>query len=555
MKKNCLSLLLLSTAFIAMAQQNVVTVRHDTIASSTIGRRMPILQRDLNKIRHGLAVSAQNGSANAMMGLAGLYGQDSAKHLYRDSVFYWYKMAAMHGNTFSMLMLGQLYAKDSSILDHTDSSVTWYKKAANVGISSAMMWLAAHYVRDSTNKTSIAEAVNWYQQAAGANNSYACSFLGFFYRNGRFGTHQDFALSAFYYYRGMQLGNTSCKNGVAYNLYKGLNKKQDYDSAFLLYHQLAMHTKDANAKYFTGIFFRNGYGTERNLDSSAYWLKQAEALHYKAAANELAIETPENPVDPIVPPAEPKNFAPNTVYRRIKHNMPLEAFAGTYKGYAIRYDWSGSHVLSVSPLQVDFTNEGSQIRGIWVEDGDSTKIKGIFTDSNLAFENTRYKKVDHYAQAAGKKETKQFLNARLNLLQQPDSQYVTGNLQLYDLTRKVPARPVYIHLARVATTISNKTAVNDNLNGFYINVLPNPFSSRLQVQFRLLGTMHVKIRMATLQGQTVLQEDAGELLPGTYQHDINVPVGLSAGTYILVVDADGGAGLHNATKSIKVIKI
>ncbi len=554
MKKNCLSFLLFSISFLAVAQQSELIVRRDTVRSNIMNRGTPILQRDFAKFRRGLAIAAQNGSANAMMGLAGFYNQDSAKQLYRDSAVYWYKMAAIHGNTFSMLMLGQLYAKDSTMLNHADSSVVWYKKAANAGNSSAMLSLGAHYVRDSANKASITEAIYWYQQAANANNPYAYSFLGFLYRNGRFHTHQDFALSAYYYYKGMRLGNASCKNGVAYNLYKGLNKKQDYDSAFLLYHQLAMYTKDANAMYFTGIFYENGYGTERNWDSSAYWLKRAEALHYKAATDEMAISSPENPIVPIEPPAEPKNFGPNTVYRRIKHNMPIEAFAGMYKGYAVRYDWGGTHVLSVSPLQVNFMNEGSQVSGIWVEDGDSTHIQGIFTDSNLVFENTRYRKVDHYAQAAGKKELKQFLNARLNLLQQPDSLFVTGNLQLYDLTRRVPARPVYIHLARVATATKGQIAYADISNKLDIAALPNPFSDRLQVQFKLPASMHVKMSLATLQGQTVLQEDAGELLPGTYQHDLNIPVGLSAGTYILIINGDG-SGLHAATKSIKVVKI
>ena len=544
--------MLFSAAVQATAQQSSIVIRRNTDTSSAVKRGTPITQRDLARVRHGLAVVAQNGSANAMMGLAGLYNQDSAKQLYRDSVFYWYKMAATHGNTFSMLMLGQLYAKDSTMLGHTDSSVVWYKKAAGVGSSPAMMSLGTHYLRDSTNKASVAEGIGWYQKAADADNPYACSFLGSCYRSGRFGTHQDFALSAYYYYKGMRLGNAACKNGVAYNLYKGLNKKQDYDSAFLLYHQLAMQTKDANAMYFTGLHYRNGYGTQRNLDSSAYWLKRAEELHYKAAADEMAIATAENPIDPIIPPIEPKNFGSNTFYRRIKHNMPLERFAGTYKGYAIRYDWSGDHVLSVSPLQVDFTNEGNQVNGLWVEDGDSTHIQGIFTDSNLLFENTRYQKVDHYAQASGKKEFKQFLDARLNLLQQADSQYVTGNLQLYDLNRRVPARPVYIHLARAAT---RGQPVSDISNKLEISAAPNPFGDRLQVQFVLPATMHVKISMVTVQGQTVLQEDGGELLPGTYQHDLAVPTALPAGNYIVVINANEGSGLRSATKSIKVMKI
>jgi hypothetical protein len=310
-----------------------------------------------------------------------------------------------------------------------------------------------------------------------------------------------------------------------------------------LYSQLATQAKDIKAMYFLGNFYRNGYGTARNADSAKYWLKLAADADLGEAKHELNKADPENPEEPIVTPTEEQTSVHNNIYRRIKHNMPPEALPGLYAGYVIRYDWSGKHVLSVFPVQASFKGMGENVTGIWIEGQDTAKISAVFTDSNLLFKDTKYKKVDHYS---GKKhDPVQFKNARLDLLMQPDSLYITGNLQLYDLKRHLPGRPMYVHLSRVAAP-AMLTKVNNPLE---VKAFPNPFKSQFKVEFVLASSQKVGISLVSMQGQVIFKEDAGLLQPGTYQHDIQVPITTAAGNYVLLVTAGGQKKQVNILKT------
>jgi hypothetical protein len=223
--------------------------------------------------------------------------------------------------------------------------------------------------------------------------------------------------------------------------------------------------------------------------------------------------------------------------------MQPKALPGLYAGYIIRYDWSGKHVLSIFPLQASFKSEGGTITGTWVEGHDTAKIAAVFTDSSLLFKDTKYTKIDHYS---GKKaDPVQFKNARLDLLAQPDSLYITGNLQLYDLKRMLPGRPVYIHLSRVA----EPAMVTKFNNPLEVKAFPNPFRNQLKVEFVLASSQKVSVSLISLQGQTILKEDAGLLQPGTYQHDIQTPATMAAGNYILLVTAGGEKKQVNVLKT------
>ena len=450
----------------------------------------------------------------------------------------WTQQQCMASNPDSLYRLGAKYFDKQPAGKNLLKAKTYLLSAVQGNCTNnvmAMAMLGDIYSKQAKSRADVDSAVYCYSRAMDGNSSAAYYGMGMLYYHGLFSVAQDFSKAAACFYKGMALGNPNCKNMVAFCLYKGLNQKQDYDSAFLLYHQVSLQVRHRNAMYFLGLLYRNGYGTQRNIDSATYWLTQSAHLGYLPAKGELASISPENPIEPIAPPAEKTAFESNAAYRRIKHNMSAKSLPGTYSGYAIRYDWSGKHVLGVFPLRVVFNNNEGDIKGMWIEEQhDTANIDAIFTDSSLNFNDTRYTKWDHYATAHNKKEAMQFVNARLNLLQQPDSLYITGNVQLYDLERGVPGRPMYVHLSRASTIADKNEGAVASL--MVIKASPNPFQDRIRVQFSLQNTKRVTLSLTDIQGKLLATDDAGLLAPGTYQHDMPISDKIAAGSYLLIVN-------------------
>ena len=397
--------------------------------------------------------------------------------------------------------------------------------AAQHGDRTAMETLGFSYFSEKKSPASFSESLKWFHSAADAGSGIASHMLGRIYQIGIRGEQQDFMRSAGYFYKGMEQGDKNSKYMVAYYLYKGLAGKQNYDSAFALFKQLAT-TGSRNAMYFTGLCYRNGFGTERNEAQAQYWLKQAAARQYYQAIDELKLQDPENPVTPIATSALGAG-ASGKIQTAQRTSMK-----GTYQGVAIRYDWSGKHITSVVPLQVKFDNYGNVVSGKWMEGKDTAFIRGSFTDNNnLVFNNTSYGKKDHYTKHPS--EPWQFTSASVQYLQMADSLFITGNIHLYSPKRKEPGQPLYIQLSRAATPEELKTNMAQNVKP--LTVYPNPFSSQVKVNFELDQSKRVTISLLTMQGQLVTAENPGTLSAGSYTRSIQVPASLAPGSYIVNV--------------------
>jgi hypothetical protein len=223
--------------------------------------------------------------------------------------------------------------------------------------------------------------------------------------------------------------------------------------------------------------------------------------------------------------------------------MSASSVAGIYNGYAIRYDFSGKNILSVSPLQVSFNVSGNKIKGTWIEESDTADITATFTESGLVFSNTEYTKIDHYSKFRGGEEW-QFNNAKFNLLQETDKTYINGNLQLYSDLRKEPGRPLYIYLSR-ATTGKEAAELEKNALTLTAN---NPFTNNLNTTFTITQTTPVSLKLYTVSGVQIFVQDAGILPAGTYNRVFNIIGSIAGGSYVLQIETKIGS------KSIVIVK-
>jgi TPR repeat protein len=348
----------------------------------------------------------------------------------------------------SLYHLGMHYFKSSFTLPDIPKAKFYLLAAAKEGYVPAMEWLGELYTNDSLVETSIDSALYWLNAATAAGDAHAWYKLGRIYERGMNHIEQDFVKSAGCFYKGMYLGDGNCKNGIAYYLYKGFSHRQNYDSAFILFRELALHNKFPDAMYYLGLCHRNGYGIERNTDSAKYWLMQAVDLNDHEARKELLVKTPENPVLPLVAPVKILHLNQNLSSQRMKHNRIFQPLEGVYTGYTIRYDWSGKYIISILPLQIVVKKKGKDFGGVWTEEGDSVDFEAVCTDNNVIVNNTRQ---DTHLPSGTSRSHWQFKDAGLQMQQTQDSIYITGKIQRYLPVRKEPGNPLYIYVSRTIT--------------------------------------------------------------------------------------------------------
>ena len=420
-----------------------------------------------------------------------------------------------------------------------------YSKLAATGNAEAMNGLALCYSNGLGVTADDQQALSWFEKSAEAGYGNAYYNWGTAVKSG-LGTNQDFKKAYNIYEQGAQLNYATSLYGQGYMLFKGLGCTQSYEQAVALF-QKASVMQDHGAMYMLGICYRNGYGITLNADSAKYWLSIASAKGYKFATEELAIPQPENAnIVNITVLQAPKNAVQgstpdiNNGFQAVKHHFPVNNIDGDYTGYAIKFDWSGKHVINKSTLSLKLSVIGKKLTGNWTEDESaSTALDAKLTDTAIIFNNTRYSREDHYNMSAP--NDLEFKDARFRVLSSGDTAYITGNLQLYSITHKEPEKPTFIMLVRndnpiqtdssinVASNVSNlKSSQTDSVKFI---IYPNPFTNTLNAQFILKKSCTVRLMVSNLvdarlvyQGLTQ-QFDAGE-------HTISINLDGVPGTYI-----------------------
>jgi hypothetical protein len=401
------------------------------------------------------------------------------------------------------------------------------KKLLTIFLSSILcLHLSAQTAKDSATKVTIA---NYYK-------------LALQYKDGN-GVTMDYSKAYENFSKAADLGDAQSVYAVAYLRYKGLGCEQDYTKAAQLFGSGARLNRD-NSMYFYGLCFRNGYGVDKSEDSAKYWLNKAAAKGYMQAVKELKMSAGENNNDSATALVQQINNAaiPNKTtlnkYSKIQQKLPSsEVITGSYAGWIIQYDWSGTHAVSSKKLQLNLVVNDNDLTGQWIEDiKDTVTIKAILASDSVLFNNTQYRRKDHYSPDTA--ILYNFSNARLNLIQTTDSVFLAGNVEMFSPERKEPSKPLFVALSRKAPVIRK----------LVVKTYPNPFSNVLYVDFNLLKSANIEVQLMTLNGTTVYRNPAGVLGAGWYSLPVQT-ANIAAGSYLLKLVYDNGSTV------VKVVKI
>ena len=321
--------------------------------------------------------------------------------------------------------------------------------------------------------------------------------------------------------------------------YKGLGCRQSYEEAAALFKR-GVELSSRGSMYMLGLCYRNGYGITLNTDSARYWLVKAAELGSPLAKEELQEAEPENAMA-LQHAKAPSAYVLNEKkagqgFERVKHNVEKNKIAGVYTGYIIRYDWSGTYIIGRDKLTLKLLRQGNIITGEWTEGENlSAGVQASLSDSALVFQNTVYKRVDHYS---AKKETGfEFRNAHLKLAASGDSVFLAGNIQLYSQRLREPEKPVYVSLVRTEQGEKKKKASFEKASEIQsqqmasneVKIYPNPFSSSFQAGFTLTQPATVQLLLYAMNGQEVFR-NTRQLPAGS--HVLELKADVPAGTYI-----------------------
>ncbi|MBR0037927.1 MAG: sel1 repeat family protein [Bacteroidales bacterium] len=321
-----------------------------------------------------------------------------------------------------------------------------------------------------------ARAIACFEESGRLGYTLAWHNLGMYYKyagNGR----QDFAKACEAFARGAEAEDPSCCYDYAFMKYKGLGCRQDYAGAADLFYR-ASDMNHAPSVYMLGLCFRNGYGVEADTAIGNIYLRQAADLGYRDAVEELLNEMPENSRQYSYDEAEETAACPDRM-PEITPYIPLDSrvMSGCYEGLLVTYDWSGEHVLSEKPLQVDMNVARDTATGVWIQGNDTVRFTaGIGDGGSFRFGGQEKDLYDRYSPDFISRY--RFEQADLNYCRG----YITGRLRLYSLDEMEPERPMYVSLHK--TTLAEGEWEDED--GYAaIVAYSDPWSRRITLKFEL----------------------------------------------------------------------
>ncbi len=425
------------------------------------------------------------------------------------------------------------------------------REKAQKGDAEAMFDMGVFYMTGNGVKPDNDQSFYWFQRSAEAGHAAAWTQIGGFHKKG-IGRPIDYEKAYEGYSKGAALDHPQGTYMKGYMEAKGLGCPQSYDTSVKTFRKgIAMNS--LGCMYMMGLFYRNGFGVTMDKDSARYWLIKSADAGFTLAAQELRSKTAEyapevveivQRVDAAQKIAKKIDY-PLNQFSKIPNQLHQEEVTGLFGGYLIMYDYSGTKIVEASPITLDVVLRDGVINAVWKEDGiaESLALNGVCTADKVIFKGANFVRPNHYHQEAPL--TYEFREANLQLVKQDDEIILFGNLALYVPKLKEPQQPTRLILSKKATP----TDLLSVKNGLFSNlqVFPNPFEQRLNVEFTIAHAEKVTVKAIAMDGQTYYASPATELQNGSYLFPIQINA--PAGTYIVSLSAG------TETKSMQVVKL
>ena len=440
---------------------------------------------------------------------------------------------------------------------------------AKKGDSDAMLDLSRCYLTGSYVKQDIKIAYSWAEKSAQLGNSSAWVELANYYKYGT-GRQINFIKAYEYISKSAEMGNIEGVLFQGYMQYKGFGCKQDYESAFAAFRRANL-LDQPYAAYLLGVCYRNGFGTSKDEIKAKAFFKKAMDLKFVPAFDELQKPKPEyNPTNsfliqnlPKIKDWSAKSGVNVENYNTTQTGKPVttQQLAGDYTGYFVKYDWSGTKILEISPLIISFNTKDSLINGFCLEHNrnDSLIFKAVSKNNKIIFDKTYYRRLDYYH---SKPPVYQFTDTDMSIIVKNGLTFLVGNIAINNVIEREPYNPVTLILLKnnaiydtkvtKQSTLSNSIKNPNSIESLQeqelsINVFPNPYSDYVNVFFNLLHQGNVQIKIFDVTGKIVFSTVFTNLSEGEHTKELSLGK-LTSGNYVLSVET------NNISEQVKITK-
>jgi ABC-type polysaccharide/polyol phosphate transport system, ATPase component len=222
-------------------------------------------------------VIAQKNLAKGLLSGVGIR-QDSAMALE------WYLKAAKAGDSAARHQVGLMYRDGLGTDRDLDEAISWFNLAAEQKNGGAIEALARMLLNGEGMEKDERLAFQRYKDVADSGNMWARNQVGLMYRDG-IGTERNNEEAKKYFKASGEQGNVLARINLA-NLAATSKSDEDIKLAFCMYHKVA-ETGNALASYKIGIMYRDGIGTDMNIELARKWLRIAAEKQNNEARTEL----------------------------------------------------------------------------------------------------------------------------------------------------------------------------------------------------------------------------------------------------------------------------
>ncbi|MBP6411574.1 MAG: SEL1-like repeat protein [Pseudarcicella sp.] len=442
---------------------------------------------------------------------------------------------ASEGNAEAMNAIALIYSKGLGVPVNEALALEWFEKSAQKGYANAYYNMALLYKEGVGGaKKDLDKSLEYAKKAAKAGSLEAYVLWGLIYKEG-LGVPQDYKQALNVFEEGATKGSEHCFYAQGYMHYKGFGTKQDYTKAVALFQQAA-DLDNAMGTYMLGYCYRNGYGVSIDAEKAKFWFTKAADFGLERANAELEQTKPENATPnqaltlsttldenvEVISTEFPKKLP------KLKQKITKNKISGEYTGNLLRYDWSGQNVLSNTAIQVTIDQKSKDLTGIWIEhEGDSIAFKATIEDKEIAFQDTKIDRFNHYDIPA--LESYQFKNAKLQIIENHDDIYLVGNLQLFNTKYQENEKPMYIILKRKADKTSTDTT---HAIVSKVVIYPNPVASEsFKLSFDLKEQTPIAIKIYDFSGNLKYEQNLNT--SGIGLQEQMIPFRALKGNYIL----------------------
>ncbi|MBN1970764.1 MAG: SEL1-like repeat protein [Candidatus Delongbacteria bacterium] len=436
----------------------------------------------------------------------------------------------------------QLYLNPKTKEDRV-KAYEYFKANADSSIGISNYFLGKIFQRGFGTKKNTQKGLQILEKASKEGCSWASVDLGNIYHHGIL-FRQDYTKAVYYY----NLSLTQDKN--AYTMYRlgrmyfmGLGCHQDYQKAFELFLE-SSRLGNAGGSHMLGLCYRNGYGTEPNPRLGYKILKRLADGGYSQSIKELTFRPDPSGFNQMsVPKIDQSTFNDivDQSYNFINHNLKNYDLSGTYEGYLITYDWSGSCILNINNIKLSLDCLNYKFSGTWIEnDTIATSIRGVLASHSIQFDDSEYSRFENGIKAYPKKY--KFKEIRCNIVNHEGGSYLSGNIEFYLSKDYEPSQPMSFVLCKKSLTPIYLKSIISN-----VSCSPNPVINDINIELDLKSEGIINIGLFdTNQGDLIYTK---KVSGPTGISTIKIPVNGKCGVYLLKVS------YGNDVRAIKFVKL